>query len=129
MKERWATQLSRTPSKASARDTERHSTPSGSSLFTLAKLELHQYSATSTSRKYLLTEKYPSRKRVNVTHCRQHDGWPPASIAPRNRILTNAGAIGRDDLVRRRGLTPNGGNYDPCERRNVDFRDMFADGG
>jgi hypothetical protein len=37
---RWATQLSRTPSKASAHDAEQHSTPSGSSLVTLAKLEL-----------------------------------------------------------------------------------------
>jgi hypothetical protein len=35
-----ATQLSRTPSKASARDAEQHSTPSGRSLVTLAKLEL-----------------------------------------------------------------------------------------
>jgi hypothetical protein len=40
MRERWATQLSRTSSRASARDAERHSTPNGSSLVTLAKLEL-----------------------------------------------------------------------------------------
>jgi hypothetical protein len=47
--ERWATQLSRTPSKAGARDAEQHSTPSGSSLFTLAKLELPWPSPTSAS--------------------------------------------------------------------------------
>jgi hypothetical protein len=39
-RERWATQLSRTPSKASARDAEQHSHLSGSSLVALAKLEL-----------------------------------------------------------------------------------------
>jgi hypothetical protein len=44
-----ATQLSRTPSKASARDSEQPHTPSGSSLVTLAKLELPQYSTPSTS--------------------------------------------------------------------------------
>jgi hypothetical protein len=39
-RERWATQMSRTPSKASARDAEQHSSPSGNSLVTLSKLEL-----------------------------------------------------------------------------------------
>jgi hypothetical protein len=39
-RERWATQLSRTPSKDSARDAKQHSTSSGSSLVTLANLEL-----------------------------------------------------------------------------------------
>jgi hypothetical protein len=39
-RERWTTQLSRTPSKASARDAEQHSTPSGSSLVTI-RAKLH----------------------------------------------------------------------------------------
>ena len=49
MRERWETKLSRAPSKASARDAEQHSNPGGSSLVTLANLELPQYSPTSTS--------------------------------------------------------------------------------
>jgi hypothetical protein len=48
-RERWATQLSRTPNKASARGAEQHSTPNGSSLVTLAKLELPRYSPTCAS--------------------------------------------------------------------------------
>jgi hypothetical protein len=44
-----ATQLSCSPSKASARDAEQRSTPSGSSLVTLAKLELPLHSPTSAS--------------------------------------------------------------------------------
>jgi hypothetical protein len=47
-RERWASQLSRTPSKAGARDSEQHSSPSGSSLVTLPKLEIPQYSANRT---------------------------------------------------------------------------------
>ena len=39
-KKRWTTQLSCTPSKASARNAEQHSTPGGSSSVTLVKLEL-----------------------------------------------------------------------------------------
>jgi hypothetical protein len=39
-----------TTSKPSASDAEQHSTSSGSSLVTLAKLELPQYSPTNTSR-------------------------------------------------------------------------------
>jgi hypothetical protein len=39
-RERWATQLSRTSGKASARDADQKGSPSGGSLVTLAKLEL-----------------------------------------------------------------------------------------
>jgi hypothetical protein len=46
-RERWGTQPSRTPGKVIARDTEQHSIPSGSSIVTLEKFELLQYSPTS----------------------------------------------------------------------------------